>query len=86
MGGEFSSNWNGLTVGDLFDRIRTSMPANRPGKLTREQNSDVLAFLLSANQFPAGKSELEHQTETLKQIRLDWTRIDPTRPDHAAPR
>lgn len=70
-GGEFSSNWNGLTVGDLFERVRTSMPANRPGKLTREQNSDVLAFLLSANQFPAGKSELERQTEALKQIRID---------------
>src|ERR1700676_3706232 len=33
-GGEFSSNWYGLTVGDLFERIRTTMPANRPGRLT----------------------------------------------------
>ena len=71
MGGEFQSNWNGLTVGDLFERIRTSMPASRPGKLNRDQNSDILAFILSVNQFPAGKTELERQTEVLKQIRFE---------------
>ena len=70
-GGEFSSNWNGLTVGDLFERIRTSMPADRPGKLTREQNADVIAFMLSVSEFPAGKTELEHQAEALKQIRIE---------------
>ena len=35
------------------------MPANNPGKLNRDKNADILAFLLSVNQFPAGKSELE---------------------------
>ena len=70
-GGEFFSNWNGLTLGDLFDRIRVSMPADRPGKLSREQNADVLAFMLSVNQFPSGKTELEHQSEVLKQIRFE---------------
>jgi mono/diheme cytochrome c family protein len=74
MGGEFTSNWNGLTVGDLFERIRTSMPANNPGKLSRDKNADILAFILSVNQFPAGKSELERQTEVLKQIRFEATR------------
>lgn len=70
-GGEFFANWNGLTLGDLFDRIRVSMPADRPGKLNREQNADVLAFILSVSQFPAGKTELEHQSEILKQIRFE---------------
>jgi mono/diheme cytochrome c family protein len=70
-GGEFFANWNGLTLGDLFDRIRVSMPADRPGKLSREQNADVLAFMLSVNQFPSGKTELEHQSEVLKQIRFE---------------
>jgi S-disulfanyl-L-cysteine oxidoreductase SoxD len=74
MGGEFTSNWNGLTVGDLFERLRTSMPANNPGKLSRDKNADILAFLLSVNQFPAGKSELDRQTENLKQIRFETTK------------
>ena len=70
-GGEFLSNWNGLTAGDLFDRIRTTMPADRPGRLTRDQNADVLAFIFNSNQFPAGKTELERQSEALKQIRIE---------------
>ena len=70
-GGEFFSNWNGLTVGDLFDRIRVSMPADNPGKLTREQDADILAFILNINQFPEGSTELDHRTEVLKQIRLE---------------
>ena len=70
-GGEFFANWNGLTLGDLFERIRVSMPADRPGKLSREQNAAVLAFMLNVNQFPSGKTELEHQPEVLKQIRFE---------------
>ena len=70
-GGEFLSSWNGLTVADLFDRIRTTMPADRPGRVTREQNADILAYMLSMNQYPAGKVELEHQTEALSKIQFD---------------
>ena len=70
-GGEFSSNWNGLTVGDLFERIRTTMPADRPGRLTREQDADIVAYMLSVSEFPPGKAELSRQTEVLKQIRIE---------------
>jgi len=70
-GADFFSNWNGLTVGDLFERIRVSMPADRPGKLSRDQDADILAYILSMNQFPSGKTELERQTEALKQIRIE---------------
>jgi mono/diheme cytochrome c family protein len=55
-GGEFFSNWNGLTVGDLFERIRISMPADGPGRLTREQDADILAYMLSISEFPPGKA------------------------------
>ena len=40
-GGDFLSNWEGLTIGDLFERIRTTMPATRPGALNREINAAV---------------------------------------------
>jgi len=73
-GAEFLSNWNGLTAGDLFERMRTSMPQNKPGKLSREVNADILAYMLSGNQFPAGKTELSHVTEVLKDIRIDATK------------
>jgi len=67
----FLSNWTGLTVGDLFERTRVSMPENDPGKVPRAQLADVIAYLLSANRFPEGKTELDKQTEALKQIRID---------------
>jgi mono/diheme cytochrome c family protein len=70
-GGTFLSNWTGLTVGVLFDRIRTSMPQDDPARLTRQQDADVLAYILSLNRFPAAKSELPAQSEVLKQIKID---------------
>src|SRR5438309_11508266 len=70
-GGEFLSNWNTLTVGDLFDRTRSTMPQNKPGSLSRETNAEILAFVLSANQFPAGKTALPQQSEVLKEIRIE---------------
>jgi mono/diheme cytochrome c family protein len=70
-GGGFTANWNGLTVGDLFERVRVSMPEGRPGTLSRQQNADILAYVLSGNQFPAGKAELVKETELLKQIKFE---------------
>ena len=70
-GGDFFSNWNGLTVGDLFERIRISMPADSPGKLSRQEDADILAYILSMNQFPPVKAELDRQTEVLKEIRIE---------------
>jgi mono/diheme cytochrome c family protein len=67
-GGTFMSNWDGLTVGDLVERIRVSMPLNSPGTLSRQQNTDVVAYILRFNQFPAGKDELPRETQALKQI------------------
>jgi quinoprotein glucose dehydrogenase len=69
-GTAFMANWSGLTVGDLFERIRLSMPEGRPGTLSRQQNADILAYILNVNQFPAGKTELQRDTDRLKQIRF----------------
>jgi hypothetical protein len=47
------------------------MPENAPGKLSRAQIADLIAYLLAANRFPEGKAELDKQAEVLKQIRID---------------
>ena len=70
-GGAFLANWNGLPLSDLFERVRRTMPQNAPGKLSRQQNADILAFVLSFNKFPAGKTELYRQAEMLKEIRFE---------------
>jgi S-disulfanyl-L-cysteine oxidoreductase SoxD len=76
-GNTFLSNWNGLPLGELFERIRRTMPQDKPSRVNRQQKTDILAYLLSCNEFPAGKTELPHQTEFLNQIRFDATKPDP---------
>ena len=71
MGGEFLSNWTGLSVGDLYERIRTTMPATRPGTLNRETNAAILAYILEVNQYPAGEAALPQQTEIVAGIEID---------------
>lgn len=73
-GDAFFANWNGLTLGDLFERMRISMPQNAPGSLSRQVNADILAFILKVNQFPSGKTELDRQTDILKQIKFESTK------------
>jgi mono/diheme cytochrome c family protein len=75
-GGEFMSNWGGLTVGDLFERIRTGMPPGTPTKVGRDAKVAIVTYMLQYNKFPAGKDELPGQTEAMKQIRLDVNKPD----------
>jgi mono/diheme cytochrome c family protein len=69
-GPEFNSGWNDLTADDLAERVRTTMPGDAPGSLTREQVADVIAFLLAKDKFPAGSTELPTASEQLKQIKF----------------
>jgi quinoprotein glucose dehydrogenase len=70
VGEAFESGWNGLTVGDLFERTRISMPKDKPGTLGRRQVADLLAYIFDANGFPRGEREMETNVMILKSIRL----------------
>jgi S-disulfanyl-L-cysteine oxidoreductase SoxD len=67
-GAEFAGNWEGTPLGDLFERMRMSMPQDKPGSLSRAQNADVLAYMLRVNGFPAGERPLDGQAGALSQI------------------
>ena len=70
-GKDFLANWTGKTVGDLFEKTSTTMPATAPGSLTPEQAADIISFMLSKDMFPAGSAALEAKMEPLKQISID---------------
>jgi len=74
---EFKSNWSGLSVDDLFERIKVSMPQDSPGSLSRQQTADILAFVLFKGGFPAGEKELAREAEILKGIRFEATKPSP---------
>jgi mono/diheme cytochrome c family protein len=75
-GGEFMSNWNGLTVGDLFERIRTGMPPGTPGKVGRDAKVAIVTYILQYNKFPSGTTEMPSQTEAMKQIKMEASKPD----------
>lgn len=62
--------WNELSLGDLFERMRISMPQNNPGSLSRQQAADVLAFILQQSNYPSGSAELPTVTLELNAIQF----------------
>jgi mono/diheme cytochrome c family protein len=73
-GGNFLGNWNGLPLSDLQTRIKTTMPSDSVGVYDMKLVTDVMAFLLKANGFPAGQAELSVQTDSLKDIMMKTSR------------
>ena len=73
-GGPFVSNWEGLTLDILFERIRLSMPSDNPARVGRQPKADILAYMLSMNSFPSGNADLPPKTELLKDILFEATR------------
>lgn len=57
-GDAFLSRWAGRPIGDLVDKIHHTMPRHAAGTLTRQQATDVAAFVLQAGSFPAGQTDL----------------------------
>lgn len=58
----FNSNWNGQTLGAMRERMNT-MPPTSPGRLSSSQTLDLIAYILSAGNFPAGNTELGNSGE-----------------------
>jgi mono/diheme cytochrome c family protein len=71
-GQEFQTSWDGLSVGDLFERIRISMPQDAPGRMSRKEYADTIAFIFKSASLPAGQTELPSELEPLKQIKIEW--------------
>jgi mono/diheme cytochrome c family protein len=74
VGPSFNGNWNGVTLDLMLDRVRLTMPQDKPASMSRQQTADAMAFLLSINKIPAGKAELPRQAEMLALIRYKATK------------
>jgi S-disulfanyl-L-cysteine oxidoreductase SoxD len=69
-GNDFLSKYEGQPVVNLYDMIQKLMPATAPGSLSRPDAADLLAYILSFNKFPAGKTDLPNDEEALKKLVL----------------
>jgi mono/diheme cytochrome c family protein len=57
-GGRFMEAWAEDSLKSLFTVIRTTMPQSAPGSLSEAAYTDVVAYILKENAFPAGPEEL----------------------------
>ncbi len=62
--------WEGRSVGEFFEKIRSEMPTDRPGQLPAQDYLDVVAYILQKNSFPAAERELASDVETLSLIEI----------------
>jgi len=69
-GQEFLGPRDSQPLADVFEKINATMPADAPGTLEPQQVADLVAFVLQANQFPAGRTELAPTAAPLKQITI----------------
>ena len=67
-GDVFTYHWQNRNLAELFDRIHTTMPQDKPGSLSPQDTADIIAFLLQSNGLPAGNTELKGEPAALKDI------------------
>jgi hypothetical protein len=65
----FMRDWQGLELEGLFNQTKATMPANAPSSLSDAAYLDIVAFMLRANMFPAGSSELT--ADTIRGVRVE---------------
>jgi mono/diheme cytochrome c family protein len=67
-GAGFIGKWNNKPLDELFEFMQTAMPVQSPGGLSRQQNADILAYMLRSGRFPSGQTELTPDRHLLRQI------------------
>ena len=84
-GQEFLGPRDGQPLPDVFEKINATMPADAPGTLEPQQVADVVAFILQANQFPAGRTELASTAAPLDHTAAAAARTSATLANAPAP-
>jgi mono/diheme cytochrome c family protein len=76
QGAQFMVDFDGSTVADLTNRVRTTMPMDNPGHLDNATTTDIVTFLLQSNQVPAGSSELSSEPPVQSLIKFSAAKPD----------
>lgn len=63
--------WVGLPVSYLYDSVRSTMPQDNPGGLSRKRYADVLTYLFAINGVPTGEQEMGAEVALLDDITIE---------------
>ena len=66
----FAEAWNDRPVFELFEQLRTTMPQDNPGSLSRQDYIDVVGYLLKLLGSEIGQQELPPEDSILKAARI----------------
>lgn len=66
-GPQFTDIWKGESLWALVGRIAT-MPPDKPGSLSRQENVDILSYMLWYNDLPLGDKSLPTEQSILAQL------------------
>lgn len=69
----FRGRWEDESVFQLWYYINDRMPYDNPWSLSRQQVTDVLAYILQLNDLPAGDSELGTDDDTIDDFWIRWS-------------
>jgi mono/diheme cytochrome c family protein len=64
----FLRKWDGRTVAELFTYVRDQMPPDNPGSTSDQQAIDIVAYMFSVSEIPAGDKELPTDRKALEGI------------------
>jgi cytochrome c5 len=67
----FMRRWSGRTARGLFDVLARSMPADAPGTLSPQRTTELMAYLLRANNVPSGEQPLPLEPDGLAAIAIE---------------
>jgi mono/diheme cytochrome c family protein len=69
--GAFRFGWQGKTLANRFEQIRSTMPYGNSRSLDDQTYVDIVAYILSFNGIPAGSQKLEPDVPALEKIIVD---------------
>ncbi len=69
-GGYFRTRWGTGSVAALSGYVSVTMPPDRPGQLSRQTYTDLVAFILSSNGYSAGDKELPSEQNAQQNMSL----------------
>jgi S-disulfanyl-L-cysteine oxidoreductase SoxD len=64
----FRFGWQGKTIANRYETIRSSMPYGNAGSLDDQTYIDIVAYILAFNGIPSGNQKLEPDVAALEKI------------------
>lgn len=64
----FLMTWNNRPIAELHNQLRATMPFEAPGRLSPEEYSAIVAYILKLNDAPTGSADLPSEQDGLAAI------------------